>query len=160
MGLLTIYHGRFEQKQGLSIRIRKEMIFIHAQEKEYTFHPWEHDLEGVLMLCFSLYSSLSQFLSIYLCVPPFTLILPYICPTFFSGMCCPCTAGGLLVPSSSWFFFLLSWWMETFKATCTVQASHSLINATMPGRQVSLMRRWQLLYQEVLVSFLRQFCIS
>ena len=39
MGLLTIYHGRFEQKQGLSIRIRKEMIFIHAQEKEYTFHP-------------------------------------------------------------------------------------------------------------------------
>lgn len=38
MGLLTIYNGRFEQEQGLSIRLSKEMIFIHAQEKEYIFH--------------------------------------------------------------------------------------------------------------------------
>ena len=38
MGQLTIYNGTFEQEQRLGTRLRKETIFIHAQEKEYTFH--------------------------------------------------------------------------------------------------------------------------
>lgn len=88
----------------------------------------------------------------------FALILPCICPTFFSWMCCPSTARGLLVPLG--FTFLLSWWIEIFGAPYTVQVSHSLINATVPSMWASLMQRCLLLYSEVSANFLEQFCIS
>lgn len=58
------------------------------------------------------------------------------------------------------FASLLTWWIETFGALCTVWASHSLINTTVPSRYVLLMRRWLLLYQEASVGSLGKFCIS
>lgn len=57
------------------------------------------------------------------------------------------------------FASLLSWWIETFGALCTVEASHSLINMTVPSRYASLTRRWLLFYQEASVGFLGKFCI-
>ena len=32
-----------------------------------------------------------------------------------------------------------SWWNETFRAFCTIQVSHSVINVTLPSRWASLM---------------------
>lgn len=115
-------------------------MIIHIQGKQYT-----------------LYNSLYDFLGYFMCVL-FALILPCICPTFFSWMCCPSTARGLLVPLG--FTFLLSWWFEIFGAPYTVQVSYSLINATVPSMWASLMQRCLLLYSEVSANFLEQFCIS
>ena len=81
------------------------VVFMHKKRK-YTSHFQKQTLEGVLRL-FLLSTapslSLSQFLSNFMCLPLFTLIFSYICPTFFLGMCCPYTVGELLIQSGSCF---------------------------------------------------------
>ena len=105
-----------------------------------------------------LYNSLYDFLGYFMCVLLFALILHCICPTFFLGMCSPCTSRGLLVPLDSYFStFMMNW---DFGAPYIVQFSHSLTNAIVPSMRASLMQMCLLLYQEVSANFLEQFCIS
>lgn len=77
------------------------------------------------------------FLSNFLCVSFFALILPYTCPTFFSRMRWPCTAESLLVPLGSCFpIFMMNWdfWglqhcsRQSFINKCNCAKQVSLIN--------------------------------
>ena len=109
---------------------------------------------------FSLHNSLSlsfsKFLSHFLCVLLFALILPYICTIFIFRMCCPYTAEGLLIPSSSGFLtFMINgdfWGFlhcsgQSFINKCDCAKQLNLINAEVT---VTLSRIFNRLHRKIM----------
>ena len=144
MGLLIIHDGDLNKNKILCENQEDEAIlFMQLEAIQYTWllSSQEHALEYVLKLYFLftiLSLSFSKFLSHFLCVLLFALILPYIYTIFFSGMCYPYTAKGLLIPSSYIFpTFMINgdfWGLlhcsgQSFINKCDCTKQVSLINA-------------------------------